>query len=62
MSLTAAKRALASNDPVLFGNTYRQLVKEGHSDSALFRLALGADGTLTRDEWTDRVKTATESR
>lgn len=62
LTLSAAKRALASSDPALFARAYNALIKEGHSDSALYRLALAADGTLSRDEWSDRVATAKEAR
>lgn len=61
MTPSVAKRSLASSDPVIFGKAYNALIAEGHTDRALYRLALAADGTLTQDEWSDRVKAATSS-
>lgn len=61
MTLTAAKRSLASSDPVLFARAYTALKAEGHTDGALYRLAKAVDGTLTQDEWSDRVKNASEA-
>lgn len=57
-SLTKSKKALAGSDPILFARTYLHLTSQGASDSSLYRLAKAADGTLTREEWSDRVKTA----
>lgn len=62
LSLTESKKALASTDPVVFARTYLQLIRKGASDSALFRLALSSDSTLTREEWRDRVQRATTPR
>lgn len=61
-SLTPAKKALASSDPVVFGRTYRDFIRKGASDRSLFRLALSADPCLTREIWKDRIARSVESR
>lgn len=45
-------------DAQLFGLAYLALEERGYTDGQMYRLALGADGALSRAEWIGRVALA----
>lgn len=54
LSVSAAKQALTSANPVLLGHAIRRLARAGYDSDGMYRLALAADPQLSRSTWTDR--------
>jgi len=60
MSVSTFKRAVQAGDWIRVVDGVRRLRAEGMTDAEVYRLALAADGSLTRAAWDDQVGKALE--